>query len=219
MYFQISGCNQRQGESGNNDHKIQQSNTLLQIIPDTSITNYYKDISLKREDGRFLKYYCEGEHLFIEYGNNDFKKVLQDTFPCSMPYVGIPMLWADNKDRILLSFGCGSPCWGVFELPLKQKDTVTQFMYHYDYDERSNILIHLSYYEPKDKYVLLARNLSTKASEVIEIEDCGSAFIGSCIDSINLIENQLFVQLKTMKEIETGSDQEGIKTIIRKIKI
>ena len=95
----------------------------------------------EREDGRFLKYVCKGENMFIEYGNRNFKKIMNDTFPCTDPYVGIPRLWWDNKDFICLRFGCGSPCWGAKILPLMEKDTVQTYMYQYGHDENRNVFI------------------------------------------------------------------------------
>ncbi|MEN0051840.1 MAG: hypothetical protein AAF806_32540 [Bacteroidota bacterium] len=191
----------------------------VQTPPDTSITNLYERLSFKKDDGRFLKYFCEGENLFIQYGNNTFNKVFKDTFVCIMPYVGTPMLWAENKERILLSFGCGSPCWGVFELSFNQKDTVKSFLYHYDYDEEIDVLIHVDYYEPKDRYVLMARNLSTAEYQVIDIGAYKAPFIGYYIDSLSFENKELFVRLRTEEDMKKGMSTRGSRTLRRKVEI
>lgn len=219
LLFLISSCELTQPENNKQQYESIIHNKIVKLKPDTSITNFYDKISFEREDGRFLKYFCEEDKLLIKYGNNTFEKTMKDTFSCAMPYVGTPMLWEDNEDFIFLSFGCGSPCWGIFVLPLNKRDTSMQFLYHYDYNKENNILIHLDYYEPKDKYVLMARNLLTNSFEVINIQDCNSTFLGYCIDSLNLNGNQLFVQSRTAKEMEKGFKTKGSQITRKKIKL
>ncbi|MEO1263877.1 MAG: hypothetical protein AAFZ15_34040 [Bacteroidota bacterium] len=215
----ILGCHQVQGHKTDAPIRETEIEEPSHIEPDASVINYYKKLGFQKEDGRFLKYFCEGNNLFIKYGNNEFEKTMKDTFYCEMPYVGTPMLWAVDQERILLSFGCGSPCWGLSELPLNQKDSVETYMYHYDFDKENSLLVHVDYYEPKDDYVLLVRNLSTKQIEVVEIEDCGSAFLGYCIDSLSFIDRELFVRSRTKEEIDKQFDAKGSKIVRRKINI
>ncbi|MEL6717509.1 MAG: hypothetical protein AAFP82_02210, partial [Bacteroidota bacterium] len=127
MLIQSASCNLEKNEKDDYWTERLEFVEKPQALPDTSITNIYKRLSFKKEDGRFLKYFCEGKNLFIQYGNNDFSKTMKDTFPCTIPYTIIPMLWAEEKERLLLSFGCGSPCWGLFELPFSQDDTIRSF--------------------------------------------------------------------------------------------
>ncbi|MEM6963691.1 MAG: hypothetical protein AAF573_02925 [Bacteroidota bacterium] len=216
VFIHVLSCQQNKIDPYKNQEIKQEE--VIQVTPDTSITNYYAKLNFQRDDGRFLKYFCEGDNLFIKYGNNDFEKIFKDTFLCEMPYVRIPMLWADDEKRILLRFGCGSPCWGLYELPLNQKDTIEQYMYHYDYDTENNILIHISYHDPKDEYVLMARNLSTKEYEIIEIENCDT-FLCYCIDSISFNNRELYVRSRTKEEMKEGFDRKGSNIFEKRIRI
>ena len=136
---------------------------------------------------------------------------MNDTFPCTDPYVGIPRLWWDNKDFICLRFGCGSPCWGAKILPLTEKDTVQTYMYQYGHDENRNVIIYLEYEAENDKSFLVARNLKSKETEEIEFESCDNVgFIGYCIDSISYQNGELFLQTKNMEELKEELREIGL---------
>lgn len=178
------------------------------------------DWGFKRENGSFLKYICEGGNMFLEYGNDKFKKILEDTFPCLDPCVGIPSLWWDNEDFICLKFGCGNPCWGTIVLPLNEKDSVQNYLYQYGYDDKSNVIVYLDYENKKNKPFLVARNLKTNETEEIAFNACGDiSFMGYCIDSISYNHGDLYLRTRTEQELEKGVDSEGSKVLRRKIKL
>ena len=206
LLITILSCQQRQEEQSKIDSEKESPAELGKFeLPDTATINFYDSLSFKRNNGNFLKYFCEGDSLFIKYGNNSFSKTLPNALPCIMPYSLTPMLWAEEENRFLLSFGCGLPCWGLMDLPLDPNEELETYMYHYDYDQENNLLIHMEYLEDEDRDVLVARNLSTKAFEVIEIEDCRAAFLGYCIDSLALEGRQLFIRATTTEEQESRS--------------
>jgi len=181
---------------------------------DSLIAKYFEDKSFKWENGVFVKYFCEGEKLFIEYGNEEFSKILKDTFECLAPFDRFSNPWKYNDDFLLFRFGCGSPCWGVNVLPLNPNDYDQEYMYPYDFDSKNNILIHFDADNSDEDFLLKATNLKTKKTELIETLDCGAAFQGFCIDSISIKNKVVFLQIKTLE-----TDTIGSKIIRKKLSI
>ena len=205
-------CSNSADKELENNSQIAQSENLNQSENDSLIAAYFENKSHRWKDGRYLKYFCEGENLFIEYGNDKFKKVLFDTFLCIAPGFRLPDLWKENEDFLILSFSCGSPCWGVYVLPMNSEDTAKQLMYHFDFDSDNNILINGDYDESTEEYSIYVNYLKSKKVERIELEDCGAAFTGYCIDSVSVKEGNLFIQTRKANQ---KPGEEG-KLIIRK---
>lgn len=61
-------------------------NKKSDAIPEAA--EHFLKLGFKAEDGRFLRYFCEGEYLFLEYGNKNFRRVMNDTFYCDEFYHG-----------------------------------------------------------------------------------------------------------------------------------
>ncbi len=201
------------------------SPVLLSLEKEISSENVEKkdwkyEWGFERENGSFLRYFCEGENMFIEYGNEQFKKIMKDTFLCTDSYVGIPRQWWDNEDFICLQFGCGSPCWGSNILPLNEKDTVETYLYQYGYDEKRNLIIYLDYEAKKDKPFVVAKNLKSKGIEKTEFDACDDvAFMGYCIDSISYKNGELYLQTRNVEELKKGLNSKGSNVIRKKIRI
>ncbi|MEM9887417.1 MAG: hypothetical protein AAF849_16095 [Bacteroidota bacterium] len=201
------------------DKSVERKKAILSSM-ETERKNWEYDWGFEREQGSFLRYICEGENMFIEYGNKDFKKIMEDTFPCTDPYTAIPRLWWDNNDFICLRFGCGSPCWGTKILSLNKEDTVQTYMYQYGYDDKRNVIIYLEYEVETDKQLLVARNLKSKEIKEIEFEACDNvAFIGYCIDSVSYQRGELFLRTRNEEELRKGMDSKGSNVLRRKIEI
>jgi len=196
---------------------------IEKIVPpikgiDTAILQVWEDHSFELEDGRFLKYFCEGEELFIKYGDQHFERTLEDTFDCSMPYARTPSFRWLNDEFICLYFGCGNPCWGSILLPSSARDTPIIYMYPYTFDQEHNLIVNIDYDEEKDEDFLAVQNLITQEKITIEMEQCDTpAFKGYCIDSISLVDKSLYLQTRTDADLKKGFRTKG--SIIKKIKI
>ena len=186
---------------------------------ETEEEHWYSDRGFENEDGSYLKYFCQGENMFIEYGNTNFKRILKDTFYCN-EYPSLPRLWSQNENFICLRFGCGSPYWGSLILPLNENDTVESYMFQYSFDEKRNILIYLDYEEEQEKHFIVAKNLKSKQTEAIYFEPCFNfGFMGNCIDSLNLENGVLYLQTIKNEEITEGLNSKEFNIIRREIKI
>lgn len=151
--------------------KCSSSNEKLEI------EKLYSQKGFEDKDGVFLKYKCEGANLFIEYGDDNVTKRLKDTFPCTRPSSRIPNLYSKNKDFILLSFGCGMPCWGVYKLPISNLGTIESFMYHLDYDGENKRILHIDYVN--DSQSLILRSLIDNSTQEIKTNCSDTDMIGS----------------------------------------
>ena len=142
--------------------------------------------------GNFVKYIIEDNRVKIQWGNNHFKRTLENDYDCQGAPSWVPTIrWSTSK-YIGLKYGCGSPCWGSIILPTNGKDPVIERMYDLEIDTLTNRMVYLDN-ETYDK--LLVENLQTGEKISIDYEfDCKAAFVGFCIDTIGFDNDKLFVK-------------------------
>jgi hypothetical protein len=159
--------------------------------------SFYDTISV---NGNYIKYHVKNNNVTIEFGNQTFHRFLKDKITCDIADARIPHYIWDNNEFICLEYGCGSPCWGVLILPLNSKDTIRNIMYNLAFDPTNNLIAYLDN-SNYDKIVI--ENLKTKVRQVIEFtKSCNDAFIGYCIDSISIRNNELYYRFAEPDKIE-----------------
>jgi hypothetical protein len=142
-------------------------------------------------NGNFLKYHVVDNSVFIEYGNNSFHRSLPDKYDCQITDFWIPKFEWDTHDFMILKYGCGSPCWGIFVLRFDSLNPVRNIMYDMAFDYDNELIVYLG---NMDYNSLIVENLKTLQRIKIEFpfkSDHGE-FMGSWIDSISIKNNQLY---------------------------
>lgn len=186
------------------DRKTNNEQTESTSQPDSTITASVDNPTQETEDcnsfsykdfasptGAFAKYLKKDGMIKIEWGNNQFKRVLKNTFDCNGRPNAIPWVDKVSTRHIIMRYSCGSPCWGIFALPLTQKDSVTEIMSDLDIDLVNDQIV---YVDNKDYGSLTIENLNTHSKQNVKPKiDCKAAFLGFCIDSIHLANNKLYV--------------------------
>lgn len=149
-----------------------------------------KDIEFA--NGAFLKYEIENGIVKVHWGNHEMSRTLGESFDCSGRPNAIPWIDKASSKYIIMRYSCGSPCWGIFILPLAKKDSVMTFMYDVNIDLVNEQIV---YVDNKSYNSLTIEDLNTHAKqEVKSTIDCRAAFLGFCIDSVKLANNQLYIK-------------------------
>ena len=143
------------------------------------------------KNGNFIKYHKMNDFVTLEYGNNSFHKILDIQFPCQTADSWIPHLEWDNNDFLALKYGCGSPCSGVWMLPLDTANQVRNIMYVMAYDSKTNLI---AYLDNATYLFLIVENLKTCQRKKIEFpfKTDHEEFIGYWIDEVSINGNKLY---------------------------
>ena len=139
-------------------------------------------------NGNFIKYHVSNDKAHLEYGNHDFQKFFPKEFDCDIADAWVPKLKYDNKDFMLLHYGCGSTCWGLILLPLNPIDKIRDIMYDLAYDPETTSLVYT------DNENLLVENITTKEIKTIKLPQCGAANMIYCLDSVSIRKSELKYQ-------------------------
>lgn len=127
----------------------------------------------------------------IVWGNKNLKRILADTLYCDAPPVAKPHFEKENKNYIMLRFGCGSSCWGSIYLPLNTYQKVTRVYYEYATDLDHHLVAALALDETKT--FIAVHNLKTSKVQEIKLEkECESAIPTYCLDSLSIIGKNLY---------------------------
>lgn len=154
-------------------------------------------------NGNFLKYHIKNKKAVLEYGNDVFRKFLPEEFDCDIADAWVPKLKYDNKNFMLLHYGCGSSCWGLIFLPLRNEAEIRKIMYDFAYDSETTNLVYT------DNENLLVENLTTRKIRVVKLPVCDAANIVYCLDSISISKSELKYQFY-------GPNKYGDKPIMRR---
>ncbi len=140
------------------------------------------------KDGNFIKYHVSDLQVKLEYGNNNYRAYYPDQFDCDVADSWVPKLKYDNRDFMLLHYGCGSSCWGLILLPLNPKEQIKVFMNDLAYDPESTNLVYT------DNENLLIENLSTHNIKTVKLPKCEAASMIYCLDSVSINKSELKYQ-------------------------
>lgn len=139
-------------------------------------------------NGNFIKYHVKNKKAELEYGNHEFRKFYPEDFDCDIADAWVPKLKYDNKEFMLLRYGCGSSCWGLILLPLQNVGKIRNIMYDLAYDEETTNLVYT------DNKNLLIENLTSGKVKVIKLPQCKAANMVYCLDSITISKSELKYQ-------------------------
>jgi hypothetical protein len=141
--------------------------------------------------GNYLLYHVKNDSATLEYGNKSIHRLFPHKIECEIADSRIPHYEWDSEDFIVLRYGCGSPCWGIFVLPLDSTTSIRCMMYEMAFDSANNLVCYLG----GDNYdKLIIENLKTKSCRTIEFpfkSDHGE-FIGAWIEDVWIKNNILY---------------------------
>ena len=141
--------------------------------------------------GNYVFYHVNNDSATIEYGNKSFHRLFPYKIECQIADARIPHYEWDSKDFIVLRYGCGSPCWGIYVLPLDSINSITDMMYEMAFDSANNLVCYLG---GDDYNKLIIENLKTKSCRTIEFpfkSDHGE-FMGAWIEDVSIKNNKLY---------------------------
>jgi hypothetical protein len=141
--------------------------------------------------GNYLLYHVKNDSVTLEYGNKSIHRLFPYKIECEIADSRIPGYEWDSQDFIVLRYGCGSPCWGVFVLPLDSINSIRNIMYEMAFDPDNNEVCYLGF----EKYDnLIVENLKTKKSIIVLLpfkSDHGE-FMGAWIEDVTIKNNKLY---------------------------
>jgi hypothetical protein len=138
--------------------------------------------------GNFIKYHIKNKKAELEYGNHDYRNLFPEDFDCDIADAWVPKLKHDNKNFMLLHYGCGSSCWGLIFLPLSNEGKIRKIMYDFAYDPETTDLVYT------DNENLLIENLTSGRVQVIKLPQCCAANMVYCLDSVSINKLELKYQ-------------------------
>ena len=148
--------------------------------------SYFKNFKISL--GTILKFKIINDSCYVvQWGNSLKLKTCPDTLHLDGHETWIPEFIAENKDYIVLRQGCGNPCWVGYFLPLNDSIKPRYIHEYLDFDLKNNLVAFI-----KDNNIIELVNLKTSLTEDHKTNNCTSAFLGYCIDSLS-------VKDKTMK--------------------
>jgi hypothetical protein len=156
-----------------------------------------------------LKIISDSSYL-IQWGDSMRLKTYPQIFYLDGHETWMPYFIAENKDYVVLRKGCGNPCWLGYFLPLNDSlkpHCITEYL---DFDLDNNLVAWV-----KDTNVIQILNLQTDSMENHIINNCSSAFLGYCLDSVSVKNRTL--KYKWIPKTTIDSDKGIVKE--EKIKI
>jgi len=160
-------------------------------------------------NGNFLKYHIENKKAMLEYGNQVFRKFLPEEFDCDIADAWVPKLKYNNENFMLLHYGCGSSCWGLIFVPLRNDAKIRRIMYDFAYDSETTDLVYT------DNENILVENLASGKIKVVKLPQCDAANMVYCLDSISINKSELKYQFYGPNRFD---DKPIMKKYILKIK-
>lgn len=180
------------GRTASLESKSQTADKIDSIGKRDNCNTWLDEADSTLSTGDYLKYVKNNGRIKIEWGNEDFRRMLKHDFDCDAAPSWIPTIrWTTSK-FIGLGYGCGSPCWGTIILPLNSRDSVFERMYDLEKESERNLIVYLG---GKDYDKLTIENWVTGQKQEIKTRmNCESAFLGYCIDSIGFVNDDLYIR-------------------------
>jgi hypothetical protein len=169
-----------------------------QGLPDIDTCEWL--IGMKKENtpkGNFIEYKRLGQNKYqISWGSSMLKRLLADTFHCDDPPPVKPRFEKENKDYLMLSFWCGTSCWGSIYLPLHASRPTKRIYYEYAADLDHHLVAALDMDESGT--FIVVHNLNTGEVQKIKLNpQCTSAIPTSCLDSLSINGKSLYYRWYT----------------------
>jgi hypothetical protein len=164
-------------------------------------------------NGDYLKYNLVADNATIEFGNSSFHRSLPEKYNCDIADSRIPHCKWHNNEFIGLGYGCGTPCWGIMVLPLNPKDTVRNIMYDLAFDSATSKIVYIDNLKYEK---IVVENLKTGYFQEIELKtNCDASFIGYCIDSVSISNNELYYRLAEPDKIARDKKTKEFQVLLK----
>jgi hypothetical protein len=152
--------------------------------------SFRKIDSISFQTGNFLNYLFVNDSMYmLKWGNKNQFSISLDTFKIKGD--GKLEIDANNQNSILLKQSCGSFCQSAVILTIPSFYE-KKYLFVIAYDLKNNLV---AYFPENDKAFIIVENYLTSKKQSIEITDlCPAVFKGECIDSISLIDKQLYIK-------------------------
>jgi len=145
----------------------------------------------------FLVYKHESIDSFqVKWGKANNNMVYCDTLPIFPS--GLPILTWHNDYAICLTQGCGTDCFFAYIL-LLQTSEIKTYMYPLAYDTANNLIAYAND-NYNSKTFLFVENFLTGEKREITEDYLPGPHSGDAIDSINFIQNGLFVKWRDSQD-------------------
>lgn len=158
------------------------------IYDTVSINGNFIKYQLKHK--YITEYNVKNDYIAVEYGNKSFHGSLPDKYECQTADSWIPKFEWDTHDFMILTYGCGSPCWGILVLRFDSVNPIRNIMYDMAFDYENNLVVYLDC----DNYSsIIIENLKTSQARRIEFpfkSDHGE-FIGAWIEDVSIKNDKL----------------------------
>lgn len=170
----------------------------IDLPPDTVLAN-----------GFFVKYEQVTDTSYIlRWGNEKIERNLPEME--IEPLARNPWLIESNQSAMILEASCGSPCWHAYILPMDDKGEVQDIWYPLAWDLKNNLVVTV---ESENDTLLKISNFLSQTSTYVIGSGCGSAFFGYCVDSISLIDRELYVRYFTEYEFDKPRNERKAKEV------
>ncbi len=162
--------------------------------------------------GNFINYLPMSQDSYkVHWGNKDIQRNL-DLYSGGAPN-HFAYYEAENDKFIILKAGCGMPCWFAVFLPLDSIKSAFEIQMPEAYDLTNNLVAYNGYQDT----IVWVENFLTRHKVPILGHNCGSAFNGSCIDSISVKDRVLYIHYLIEDDFYKPDDQKHWATIRKRI--
>jgi len=156
-------------------------------------TCYWHNLkNIKTPNGVAINYTLANDSTYhISWGKENTLRTLPQLFYCDAPVITRPYLVEENKDYLVLRFGCGSTYWAGIFLPLYAEAEPQMIPFYYDYDLENNLVAYLDsgIIQPTVSIINLK---TTKTQQHVLGKKCESAIPTYCLDSLSIQGGELY---------------------------
>ncbi len=179
MLIAISACNNKH-YTDSYTYSAHDSAYIIDHLR-TITTPYYREVSFKVYNG----------HYKIYYTSDGKTSSYPDSFTIANNYPRNYRIQDENKDYILLTGSCGNPCHISYLLPLNNNNnnnalSISDVIFS---DLSNNCIVSVAGHDSLQVY-----NTDTRNSFVTLTDECNSAYMGYCVDSLYITSDTLHIK-------------------------
>jgi len=130
----------------------------------------------------------------LHWGKNNFSrtKTLNYDFSFTQIFCG--------KNYMILSYGCGSPCWAYILLPFNKNEEVINITYPLKHNQDFSIILSGSE-EKENELIIYNFKENKKSSVILDSFQCLSTFYTDCFDVVFLDDKVFTIELNDNKKV------------------
>jgi hypothetical protein len=142
-------------------------------------------------NGYYIKYELNSLSAYtVHWGNNRIKRSSEPQYILGPP-ADYLYYECHNDNCIILSAGCGSPCWYIYVLPLDSSRPIKKIWYPFAYDMENNLVAGVEF---SGDTIMRITNFETYKDTSLLGKGCGDAWFGSCIDSVSIVKREFYLR-------------------------